>query len=153
VILFPLGLTAAFAPMRFPEMVTDLLAIDGRMSRAAYRDVPLAELDLRLSGLAGLAADQRRLDVDYLISGPYATRADQTLIVRFIVVDRSGRRSVSEVLPGSVPGLVQLASEIAGGVRRELRLPLPGADGRRAVEAIYADLPPQASSPPSSRAS
>jgi tetratricopeptide (TPR) repeat protein len=43
-----------------------------------------------------------------------------------------------------VPGLVQLASEIAGGVRRELRLPLPGADGRRAVDAIFADLPPRA---------
>jgi tetratricopeptide (TPR) repeat protein len=43
-----------------------------------------------------------------------------------------------------VPGLVQLSSEIAGVVRRELRLPLPGADGRRVVDAIYADLPPAA---------
>ncbi len=43
-----------------------------------------------------------------------------------------------------MPGLVQLSSEIAGGVRRDLRLPLPGADGRRAVDAIYADLPPAA---------
>ncbi|HEV7503433.1 MAG TPA: protein kinase [Thermoanaerobaculia bacterium] len=128
----------------FPEMITDLLAIDGRMSHAAHQDVPLAELDLRLSGLAGLADYQRRLDVDYLIAGSYATREDEKLIVRFFVVDRSGRRSLSEVLPGSVPGLVQLSSEIAGGVRRELRLPLPGADGRRAVETIYADLPPKA---------
>jgi tetratricopeptide (TPR) repeat protein/predicted Ser/Thr protein kinase len=128
----------------FPELITDLLAIDGRMSRAAHRDVPLAELDLRLSGLAGLADYQRRLDVDYLIAGSYATREDEKLIVRCVVVDRSGRRSLSEVLPGSVPGLVQLSSEIAGGVRRELRLPLPGSDGRRAVDAIYADLPPTA---------
>ena len=128
----------------FPEMITDLLAIDGRMSRAAHRDVPRAELDLRLSGLEGLADYQRRLDVDYLIAGSYATREDEKLIVRFFVVDRSGRRSLSEVLPGSVPGLVQLSSEIAGVVRRELRLPLPGADGRRAVDAIYADLPPEA---------
>jgi serine/threonine-protein kinase len=128
----------------FPEMITDLLAIDGRMSRAAHRDVPLAELDLRLSGLEGLADYQRRLDVDYLIAGSYATREDEKLIVRFLVVDRSGRRSLSEVLPGSVPGLVQLSSEIAGVVRRELRLPLPGADGRKAVDAIYADLPPEA---------
>ena len=119
----------------FPEMITDLLAIDGRMSRAAHRDVPLAELDLRLSGLKGLADSQRRLDVDYLIAGSYQTREDEQLIVRFLVVDRSGRRSLSDILPGSVPGLVQLASEIAGGVRRELRLPLPGADGRKAVDA------------------
>lgn len=128
----------------FPEMITDLLAIDGRMSRAAHRDVPLAELDLRLSGLEGLADYQRRLDVDYLIAGSYATREEEKLIVRFFVVDRSGRRSLSEVLPGSVPGLVQLSSEIAGAIRRELRLPLPGADGRRAVDAIYADLSPKA---------
>jgi len=128
----------------FPEMITDLLAIDGRMSRAAHQDVPLAELDLRLSGLAGLADYQRRLDVDYLIAGSYAMREDEKLIVRFFVVDRSGRLSLSEVLPGSVPGLVQLSSEIAGVVRRELRLPLPGADGRKAVEAIYGDLPAQA---------
>ncbi|HSS50410.1 MAG TPA: serine/threonine-protein kinase [Thermoanaerobaculia bacterium] len=128
----------------FPEMITDLLAIDGRMSRAARQDVPLAELDLRLSGLAGLADYQRRLDVDYLIAGSYAMREDEKLIVRVFVVDRSGRRSLSEVLPGSVPGLVQLSSEIAGVVREELRLPLPGADGRKAVDAIYADLPPQA---------
>jgi len=158
--LSPAGAGATFAVLRFqdlsatgesswmgtafPEMITALLAIDGRMSRAAHRDVPLAELDLRLSGLKGLADYQRRLDVDYLIAGSYETREDETLIVRFLVVDRSGRRSLSEVLPGSVPGLVQLASEIAGGVRRELRLPLPGADGRSAVDAIYADLPPQA---------
>ncbi len=157
--LTPAGAGATFAVLRFkdlsatgesswmgtafPEMITDLLAIDGRMSRAAHRDVPLAELDLHLSGLAGLADYQRRLDVDYLIAGSYATREDEKLIVRFLVVDRSGRRSLSEVLPGSLPGLVQLASEIAGGVRRELRLPLPGADGRRAVDAIYADLPPR----------
>src|SRR6185369_7905209 len=128
----------------FPEMITDLLAIDGRMSRAAQWDVPLAELDLRLSGLAGLADSQQRLDVDYLIAGSYETREDETLIVRFVVVDRSGRRFLSEVLPGPVPGLVQLSSEIAGVVRRELRLPLPGADGRKAVDAIYADLPPAA---------
>ncbi|HEY0553130.1 MAG TPA: protein kinase, partial [Thermoanaerobaculia bacterium] len=155
--LAPAGAGATFAVLRFkdlsptgesswmgtafPEMITDLLAIDGRMSRAAHRDVPLAELDLRLSGLAGLADYQRRLDVDYLIAGSYATREDEKLIVRFLVVDRSGRRSLSEVLPCSVPGLVQISSEIAGGVRRELRLPLPGADGRRAVDAIYADLP------------
>ena len=158
--LSPAGAGATFAVLRFkdlsatgesswmgtafPEMITDLLAIDGRMSRAAHRDVPLAELDLRLSGLEGLADYQRRLDVDYLIAGSYATREDEKLIVRFFVVDRSGRRSLSEVLPGSVPGLVQLSSEIAGVVRRELRLPLPGADGRKAVDAIYADLPPEA---------
>jgi len=128
----------------FPEMITYLLAIDGRMSGAAHRDVPLAELDLRLSGLDGLADYQRRLDVDYLIAGSYETREDEKLIVRFLVADRSGRRSLSDVLPGSVPGLVQLSSEIAGVIRRELRLPLPGADGRRAVDAIYADLPPGA---------
>ncbi|HEX4962044.1 MAG TPA: serine/threonine-protein kinase [Thermoanaerobaculia bacterium] len=155
--LLPAGAGATFAVLRFkdlsatgesswigtafPEMITDLLAIDGRMSRAAHQEVPLAELDLRLSGLEGLADYQRRLDVDYLIAGSYATREDEKLIVRFIVVDRSGRHTLSEVLPGSVPGLVQLSSEIAGGVRRELRLPLPGADGRRAVDAIYADLP------------
>jgi len=158
--LLPAGTGATFAVLRFkdlsatgesswigtafPEMITDLLAIDGRMSRAAHQDVPLAELDLRLSGLAGLANYQRRLDVDYLISGSYETREDETLIVRFLVVDRSGRRTLSEVLPGSVPGLVQLSSEIAGAVRRELRLPLPGADGRKTVDAIYADLPPEA---------
>jgi serine/threonine-protein kinase len=158
--LVPAGAGATFAVLRFrdrsatgesswmgtafPEMITDLLAVDGRMSRAAYRDVPLAELDLSLSGLERLADYQRRLDVDYLIAGSYATREDATLIVRFLVVDRSGRRSLSEIVPGSVPGLVQLSSEIAGGVRRELRLPLLGADGRRAVDAIYADLPPEA---------
>jgi len=158
--LSPAGAGATFAVLRFqdlsatgegswmgtafPEMITDLLAIDGRMSRAAHRDVPRAELDLRLSGLEGLADYQRRLDVDYLIVGSYETREDEKLIVRFLVVDRSGRRSLSEVLPGSVPGLVQLSSEIASVVRRELRLPLPGADGRRAVDAIYADLPPEA---------
>ncbi len=158
--LLPAGTGATFAVLRFkdlsatgesswigtafPEMITDLLAIDGRMSRAAHQDVPLAELDLRLSGLAGLANYQRRLDVDYLIAGSYETREDATLIVRFLVVDRSGRRTFPEVLPGSVPGLVQLSSEIAGVVRRELRLPLPGADGRKAVDAIYADLPPEA---------
>jgi tetratricopeptide (TPR) repeat protein/predicted Ser/Thr protein kinase len=158
--LAPAGAGATFAVLRFqdlsatgesswmgtafPEMITDLLAIDGRMSRAAHQDVPRAELDLRLSGLEGLADYQRRLDVDYLIAGSYATREDEKLIVRFFVVDRSGRRSLSEVLPGSVPGLVQLSSEIAGVVRRNLRLPLPGADGRRAVDAIYADLPPKA---------
>jgi predicted Ser/Thr protein kinase len=158
--LSPAGAGATFAVLRFqdlsptgesswmgaafPEMITDLLAIDGRMSRAAQQDVPLAELDLRLSGLEGLADYQRRLDVDYLIAGSYETREDEQLIVRFLVVDRSGRRSLSEVLPGSVPGLVQLASEIAGVVRRELRLPLPGADGRRAVDAVYANLPPEA---------
>ncbi|HEY3570909.1 MAG TPA: protein kinase, partial [Thermoanaerobaculia bacterium] len=158
--LSPAGAGATFAVLRFkdlsstgesswigtafPEMITDLLASGGRMSRAAYRDVPLAEQDLRLSGLEKLADYQRRLDVDYLIAGSYATREDKTLIVRFLVVDRSGRRSVSEVLPGSVPGLVQLSSEIAGEVRRELRLPLLGADGRKAVDAIYADLPPEA---------
>jgi len=128
----------------FPEMITALLAIDGRMSRAAHQDVPRAELDLRLSGLAGLADYQRRLDVDYLIAGSYATRENEKLIVRFFVVDRSGRRS----LLGSPARLRARArpasSEIAGVVRRELRLPLPGADGRRAVEAIYADLPPKA---------
>ena len=158
--LSPAGAGATFAVLRFkdlsatgegswmgtafPEMITDLLAIDGRMSRAAHQDVPRAELDLRLSGLEGLADYQRRLDVDYLIAGSYATREDEKLIVRFFVVDRSGRRSLSEALPGSVPGLVQLSSEIAGVVRRELRLPLPGADGRRAVDAVYADLPPRA---------
>jgi serine/threonine-protein kinase len=158
--LSPAGAGATFAVLRFqdlsatgegswmgtafPEMITDLLAIDRWMSRAAHRDVPLAELDLRLSGLEKLADYQRRLDVDYLIAGSYETREDQTLIVRFLLVDRSGRRSLSEVLPGSVPGLVQLSSEIAGVVRRELRLPLPGADGRKAVDAIYADLPPEA---------
>jgi serine/threonine-protein kinase len=158
--LSPAGAGATFAVLRFkdlsatgesswmgtafPEMITDLLAIDGRMSRAAHRDVPLAELDMRLSGREGLADYQRRLDVDYLIAGSYETREDETLIVRFLVVDRSGRRSLSEVLPGSVPGLVQLSSEIAGVVRRELHLPLPGADGRKAVDAIYADLPPEA---------
>jgi len=158
--LSPAGAGATFAVLRFqdlsatgeifwmgtafPEMITDLLAIDGRMSRAAHRDVPLAELDLRLSGLEGLADYQRRLDVDYLIAGSYEAREDEKLIVRFLVVDRAGRRSLSEVLPGSVPGVVQLSSEIAGAVRRELRLPLPGADGRKAVDAIYADLPPQA---------
>jgi predicted Ser/Thr protein kinase len=158
--LAPAGAGATFAVLRFqdlsatgegawlgtafPEMITDLLAIDGRMSRAAHRDVPLAELDLRLSGLEGLADSQRRLDVDYLIAGSYATREDEKLIVRFIAVDRAGRRSLSEVLPGSVSGLVQLSAEIAGVVRRELRLPLPGADGRKAVDAIYADLPPEA---------
>ena len=158
--LSPAGAGATFAVLRFkdlsatgesswmgtafPEMITDLLAIDGRMSRAAHQDVPRAELDLRLSGLEGLADYQRRLDVDYLIAGSYATREDEKLIVRFFVVDRSGRRSLSEVLPGSVPGLIQLSSEIAGVVRRELRLPLPGADGRKAVDAIYADLPPEA---------
>ncbi|HEY2289629.1 MAG TPA: protein kinase [Thermoanaerobaculia bacterium] len=158
--LSPAGAGATFAVLRFkdlsatgesswmgtafPEMITDLLAIDGRMSRAAHRDVPLAELDLRLSGLEKLADYQRRLGVDYLIAGSYATREDEKLIVRFSVIDRAGRHSLSEVLPGSVPGLVQLSSEIAGVVRRELRLPLPGADGRKAVDAIYADLPPQA---------
>ncbi|HEY4562262.1 MAG TPA: serine/threonine-protein kinase, partial [Thermoanaerobaculia bacterium] len=158
--LSPAGAGATFAVLRFkdlsatgesswigtafPEMITALLASDGRMSRAAYRDVPLAELDLRLSGLEGLADYRRRLDVDYLIVGSYATREDEKLIVRFSVVGRSGRHSLSEVLPGSVPGLVQLSSEIAGVVRRELRLPLLGADGRRAVDVIYADLPAQA---------
>jgi tetratricopeptide (TPR) repeat protein/predicted Ser/Thr protein kinase len=158
--LSPAGAGATFAVLRFkdlsatgegswigtafPEMITDLLAIDGRMSRAARRDVPLAELDLRLSGLEKLADYQRRLDVDYLIAGSYATREGQTLVVRFLVVDRSGRRSLAEVLPGSVPGLIQLSSEIAARVRRDLRLPLPEADGRKAVDAIYADLPPQA---------
>lgn len=158
--LLPAGAGATFAVLRFkdlsatgesswmgtafPEMITGLLATDGRMSRAAQWDVPLAELDLRLSGLEKLADYQKRLDVDYLIAGSYETREDQTLIARFAVVDRSGRRSLSEVLPGSVPGLVQLSSEIAGVVRRELRLPLPGADGRKAVDAIYADLPPEA---------
>lgn len=158
--LSPAGAGATFAILRFkdrsatgesswvgtafPEMVTDLLAIDGRMSRAAYQDVPLAELDLRLSGLEKLADYQRRLDVDYLITGSYATREDGNLIVRVSVTDRSGRHSLSEILPGSVPGLVQLSSEIAGVVRRKLLLPLPGADGRKAVDAIYADLPPTA---------
>jgi serine/threonine-protein kinase len=158
--LLPAGAGATFAVLRFkplsatgesswmgrafPEMITDLLAIDGRMSRAAYQDVPLAELDLRLSGLEKLADYRRRLDVDYLIAGSYATREDQTLIVRFSVIDRSGRHFLSEVLPGSVPGLIQLSSEIAGVVRRELRLPLPGADGRRVVDAIYVDLPLEA---------
>ncbi|HVR95622.1 MAG TPA: protein kinase [Thermoanaerobaculia bacterium] len=158
--LLPAGVGATFAVLRFqdrsptgesswmgtafPEMITDLLAIDGRMSRVARRDVPRAELDLRLSGLDGLADYQRRLDVDYLIAGSYETREDEKLIVRFLVFDRSGRRSLSEVRPGSVPGLLQLSSEIATVVRRELRLPLPGADGRRAVDAIYADLPPAA---------
>jgi tetratricopeptide (TPR) repeat protein len=157
--LSPAGAGATFAVLRFqdlsatgesswmgtafPEMITDLLASDGRMSRAAHRDVPLAELDLRLSGLEGLAHYQQRLDVDYLITGSYETREDGKLIVRFLAVDRSGRRSLSKVLPGSVQGLVQLSSEIAGAVRRELRLPLPGADGRRAVDAMYADLPPE----------
>ncbi len=158
--LSPAGAGATFAVLRFkdlsatgesswmstafPAMITDLLAIDGRMSRAASHDVPLAELDLRLSGLEKLADYQRRLDVDYLIAGSYATREDKTLVVRFLAVDRSGRRALSEVLPGSVPGLVELSSEIAGEVRRDLRLPLPGADGRKAVDAIYADLPSEA---------
>ena len=79
-----------------------------------------------------------------MIAGSYEAREDEKLIVRFLVIDRSGRRCLSEVLPGSVPGLLQLSSEIATVVRRELRLPLPGADGRKAVDAIYADLPPEA---------
>ena len=128
----------------FPEMITDLLASDGRMNRAAHRDVPLAELDLRLSGLEGLGNYQQRLDVDYLIAGTYETREDEKLIVRVLVLDRSGRRYLSEVLPGSGLGLVQLSSGISDAVRRELRLPLLAADGRRAVEAIYADLPLEA---------
>ncbi|HYG64049.1 MAG TPA: protein kinase [Thermoanaerobaculia bacterium] len=158
--LSPAGAGATFAVLRFqdrsatgesswmgtafPEMITDLLAIDGRMSSVPHRDVPRAELDLRLSGREGLADYQRRLDVDYLISGSYEARGDEQLIVRFLVLDRSGGRWLSEVLPGSVPGLLQLSSEIAAGVRRELLLPLPGADGRKAVEAIYADLPQEA---------
>lgn len=158
--LSPAGAGATFAVLRFkdlsatgegswigtafPEMITDLLASDRRMSRAAYQDVPLAELDLRLSGLEKPADYRRRLDVDYLIAGSYATREGEKLIVRVSVIDRSGRHTLSEVLPGSVPGLVQLSSEIDGVVRRELRLPLLGADGRKAVDAIYADLPPQA---------
>src|SRR5215210_605946 len=128
----------------FPEMITELLAIDGRMNRAAHRDVPLAELDLRLSGMEGLGNYQQRLDVDYLIAGSYETRNDEKLIVRFLVLDRSGRRYLSEVLPGSALGLVQLSSEISDALRRELRLPLLAAGGRRAVEAIYADLPLEA---------
>ena len=91
--LSPAGAGATFAVLRFkdlsatgegswigtafPEMITDLLASDRRMSRAAYQDVPLAELDLRLSGLEGRADYQRRLDVDYLIVGSYATREDE----------------------------------------------------------------------------
>src|SRR6185295_14446495 len=74
----------------------------------------------------------------------YAMREDERLAVRFLVLDRSGRRYLSEVLPGSASGLFQLSSEIAGAIRRELRLPLLGAEGRRAAEAIYADLPPRA---------
>lgn len=128
----------------FPEMITDLLRIDGRISAAARQDVPLAELDLRLAGLDGLGPFRQRLDVDYLIAGSYETREDEKLIVRFLIVDRSGRRYLSEIMPGAVPGLVQLSSEIAGAVRRELRLPLLGADDRRIVDAIYADLPPEA---------
>jgi tetratricopeptide (TPR) repeat protein len=125
----------------FPEIITDLLAVDGRLSRAAHQDVPFAELDLRLSGLEGLKNYQQRLDVDYLITGTYETRGDGKLIVRCLVVDRLKRRYLSEVLPGSAQGLVQISSEIAGVVRRELRLPLLGADGRGVVDAIYADLP------------
>jgi serine/threonine protein kinase/tetratricopeptide (TPR) repeat protein len=128
----------------FPEMITDLLRIDGRISAAARQDVPLAELDLRLAGLDGLGPFRQRLDVDYLIAGSYETWGDEKLIVRFLIVDRSGRRYVSEVLPGAAPGLVQLSREIAGAIRRELGLPLPGAESRRAVEAIYADLPREA---------
>lgn len=128
----------------FPEMITDLLVVDRRINGAARRDVPSAELDLRLAGMEGLGAYQQRLDVDYLIAGSYAAREDEKLIVRFLVLHRSGRRFLSEVLPGSASGLVQLSSEIAGAVRRELRLPLLGADGRRAVDAVYADLPQEA---------
>ncbi len=128
----------------FPEMITDLLAIDGRINGPARRDVPMAERDLRLAGLEGLGTFQQRLDVKYLIAGSYEVREDEKLVVRFLVLDRTGRRHLSEVLPGSASGLFQLSSGIADAIRRELRLPLLGAEGRKAVEAIYADLPPQA---------